>query len=128
MGRRARAIPIWWFRPRSAPVRRVVRALRFGFSRRVLHQGARPFFPDDSAGQGRLLSAGYHSVMGFWRDDTPLKELILDEKGKKELDRLWTEFDFIADYTARTLVQYFFNQSGEVQGKGAESGIAPSGG
>ena len=29
------------------------------------------FFPDNSADAGRLLSAGYHSVMGFWRDDKP---------------------------------------------------------
>ena len=62
--------------------------------------------------------------MGYWRDDTPLMELILDEKGKKELDRLWDEFDFIADHTARTWVQYYFNQSGEVAGKGRESGTA----
>ena len=82
------------------------------------------YFPDDSEDKGRLLSAGYHSVIGFFRDDTPLVELILDEKGRKELDRLWNEFDFIADFTARTWVQYFFNQSGEVQGKGAESGTA----
>jgi len=80
------------------------------------------FFPDDSSDSGRLLSAGYHSVMGFWRDDNPLQELILDEKGKKELDKLWTEFDFYAEHTARTFVQYYFNQSGEVQGGGAESG------
>ncbi|HTM50963.1 MAG TPA: DUF1592 domain-containing protein, partial [Bryobacteraceae bacterium] len=82
------------------------------------------FFPDDSKDKGRLLSAGYHNVMGYWRDDTPLMELILDEKSKKELDRLWIEFDFIADFTARTWVQYFFNQSGEVQGTGRESGTA----
>ena len=62
--------------------------------------------------------------MGYFRDDTPLMELILDEKGQKELNRLWDEFDFIADYTARTWIQYYFNQSGEVQGKGAESGTA----
>ena len=80
------------------------------------------FFPDDSSDSGRLLSAGYHSVMGNWRDDIPLQELILDEKGKKELDKLWTEFDFYAEHTARTFVQYYFNQSGEVQGGGAESG------
>lgn len=79
------------------------------------------YFPDDSEDKGRLLSAGYHSVLGFFRDDTPLMELILDEKGKKELDCLWNEFDFIANFTARTWIQYFFNQSGEVQGKGAES-------
>lgn len=80
------------------------------------------YFPDDSEDKGRLLSAGYHNTMGYFRDDTPLMELILDEKGKKELNRLWEEFDFIAGYTARTWVQYYFNQSGEVQGKGAESG------
>ncbi|MEO8051105.1 MAG: DUF1592 domain-containing protein [Acidobacteriota bacterium] len=79
------------------------------------------YFPDDSEDKGRLLSAGFHSVMGFFRDDTPLRELILDEKGQKQLDRLWQEFDFIADFTARTFVQYFFNQSGEVLGKGAEA-------
>jgi hypothetical protein len=79
------------------------------------------FFPDDSEDKGRLLSAGYHSVMGFYRDDKPLMELILDEKGQTELNRLWAEFEYIADFTGRTFVQYFFNQSGEVLGKGAES-------
>src|SRR5262249_12515390 len=80
------------------------------------------YFPDDSEDKGRLLSAGYHNVMGYWRDDTPLMELILDDKGQKELNRLWDEFDFIAAHTERTWDQYYFNQSGEVDGKGAESG------
>ena len=85
------------------------------------------FFPDDSQDKGRLLSAGFHNVMGYFRDDTPLMELILDEKGQKELNALWDEFDFIGDYTIRTWVQYFFNQSGEVEGKGRESGsVRPS--
>ena len=79
------------------------------------------YFPDDSEDKGRLLSAGYHSVLGFFRDDQPLMELILDEKGQKELNRLWEEFEFISQFTARTFIQYFFNQSGEVFGKGAES-------
>ncbi len=79
------------------------------------------YFPDDSEDKGRLLSAGYHSVVGFYRDDTPLMELILDEKGQREINRLWTEFDYIASFTDRTWTQYFFNQSGEVQGHGAES-------
>jgi hypothetical protein len=79
------------------------------------------YFPDDSEDKGRLLSAGYHNTMGYFRDDTPLMELILDEKGRKELDRLWDDFEFIANYTARTWVQYFFNQSGEVRGEGSES-------
>jgi hypothetical protein len=86
------------------------------------------FFPDDSEDKGRLLSAGYHSVLGFYRDDTPLMELILDDKGQKELNRLWTEFDYMADFTSRTWVQYFYNQAGEIDGKGAESeAIKPAG-
>jgi hypothetical protein len=80
------------------------------------------YYPDDSADQGRLLSAGYHSVVGFFRDDRPLMELILNAQQQKELNRLWDQFDFIANITARTWTQYYFNQSGEVQGNGAESG------
>ncbi len=60
--------------------------------------------------------------MGFWRDDNPLVELILDDAGKKELDKLWTEFDFYASHTARTFIQFYFNQSGEVLGGGSEAG------
>ena len=82
------------------------------------------YFPDDSEDKGRLLSAGYHSVMGYFRDDRPLMELVLYAKQQQELDRLWNEFEFTANITARTWTQYFFNQSGEVQGKGAESGTA----
>ena len=78
------------------------------------------YFPDDSEDKGRLLSAGYHNIMGYYRDDLPLIQLILDDNGKRELDRLWNEFDYIADFSARTWTQYYFNQSGEVFGKGDE--------
>ena len=80
------------------------------------------FYPDDSEDKGRLLSAGYHNVMGYFRDDTPLSELLLDEKGQKDLEALWDEFEFVAGYTARTYIEFFFNQSGEVLGNGRESG------
>jgi Protein of unknown function (DUF1592)/Protein of unknown function (DUF1588)/Protein of unknown function (DUF1587)/Protein of unknown function (DUF1595)/Protein of unknown function (DUF1585) len=79
------------------------------------------YFPDDSEDKGRLLSAGYHNTMGYYRDDLPLIQLILDDKGTQELNRLWNEFDYIADFSANTWTQYYFNQSGEVFGKGAES-------
>src|SRR4051794_25877291 len=52
---------------------------------------------------GRLLSAGFHSMTGYFRDDAPLSELLLDEAGRRELDALWEEFDFI---TAAPLRQY----------------------
>jgi hypothetical protein len=80
------------------------------------------YYPDDSEDKGRLLSAGFHNVMGYFRDDTPLVELILDDGQRKELDELWLEFDMIADFTTRTYIQFFFNQSGEIEGRGRESG------
>ena len=46
--------------------------------------------------KGRLLSAGLHSQSGYFRDDRPMYELILDEAEQKELDRLWLELDVIA--------------------------------
>ncbi len=70
------------------------------------------YYPDDSTDRGRFLSAGYHNTGGYYRDDTALMELILDAKGRRDLNRLWDEFDFVADQTARTWTQYFFNQSG----------------
>jgi len=82
------------------------------------------YWPDDSEDRGRLLSAGYHNVMGYYRDDTALMELILDAKGQQELNRLWEQFEYISNYTARTFIQFYLNQSGAVYGKGAESGSA----
>ncbi|MBM3792710.1 MAG: DUF1592 domain-containing protein [Acidobacteria bacterium] len=80
------------------------------------------FYPDDSEDKGRLLSAGFHNVMGYFRDDTPLMELILDEGQREELETLWLEFDTVADQTTRTYVQFYYNQSGEIEGRGRESG------
>src|SRR6185312_10189397 len=80
------------------------------------------YWPDNSVDQGRLLSAGYHNSGGYYRDDTALMQLILDKRGQDRLNRLWDEFDFVADQTANTWTQYYFNQSGEVDGNGDESG------
>ena len=41
------------------------------------------YFPDDSEDKGRLLSAGYHNIMGYYRDDLPLMQLILDDNGTR---------------------------------------------
>jgi hypothetical protein len=50
---------------------------------------------------GRLLSAGFHSQMGYFRDDGPLYQLILSQDEQRELDRLWQELDFIASAPIR---------------------------
>jgi hypothetical protein len=78
------------------------------------------FYPINTIDQGRYLGAGFHNVMGYFRDDATLSDLILDEKGKKELDTLWQEFDFIADYTIRTWQQFIFFNGGGNRGINVE--------
>ena len=36
--------------------------------------------------EGRYLSAGFHNVMGYFRDDQPLYELLLDKEQRAKLD------------------------------------------
>ncbi|MGH9840326.1 MAG: DUF1592 domain-containing protein [Blastocatellia bacterium] len=64
------------------------------------------FYPIITMDRERYLGAGIHSRLGYFRDDAPLIELILDEKEKQELEALWHEFDFIADYSFRTYAQF----------------------
>src|SRR5262245_30466560 len=49
----------------------------------------RVFLKEDTESEGRLLSAGFHLMTGYFRDDAPLAELILDERDRRELDELW---------------------------------------
>lgn len=74
------------------------------------------YFPDNTRDTGRHLSAGFHNVMGYFRDDRPLYELMLDEKGQRELDAMWRELDFVALGLTRTFIQFFLNESGEARG------------
>lgn len=55
----------------------------------------------DRLNTGRLLSAGFHNQMGYFRDDQPLCELVLGDSQKTQLDRLWEEFDFACNVPAR---------------------------
>ncbi|QDS94991.1 hypothetical protein FF011L_37750 [Roseimaritima multifibrata] len=57
--------------------------------------------PKEKQQKGRLLNAGFHSMMGYYRDDQPLVELVLDADEKQQLDRLWEELDFIASAPQR---------------------------
>ncbi len=61
----------------------------------------------------RLLSAGFHSQMGYFRDDVPLYELLLSEAQRRELDVLWQELNFIADVPQRQHQGYIWYERGE---------------
>jgi hypothetical protein len=54
----------------------------------------------------RGLAAGFHLVDGFFRDDLPLMQKVLDEKEQQELDHLWRELDFVTQ-SAEVLIRGF---------------------
>lgn len=58
--------------------------------------------------KGRLLSAGFHSMMGYFRDDAPLYDMVLDEAQQQQLDRLWQELDFVASAPMRQYVGFLW--------------------
>lgn len=77
----------------------------------IAERGRMEFYdPND---RGRLLSAGFHNMMGYFRDDQPLMELILDENGRKELNRLWTDFDMVAQVPERMHLEFIFYERAE---------------
>jgi len=58
--------------------------------------------------KGRLLSAGFHSMMGYFRDDRPLYDMILNKAGQAEIDALWRELDFVASAPTRQYVGFLW--------------------
>ena len=67
------------------------------------------FFVDDTRG----LSAGFHLIEGFFRDDQPLCKLVLSESEKKQLDGLWTELLFCTDIWHKMLRGFVFFERSE---------------
>jgi mono/diheme cytochrome c family protein len=61
----------------------------------------------------RLLSAGFHSQMGYFRDDRPLYELVLDSRQQRELDALWKDLDFITHAPVRQFKQFIWFERAE---------------
>ena len=68
---------------------------------------------EDKANVGRLLNAGFHSMTGYFRDDAPLAELILDDAGRAELDRLWREFHFVTGDPIRQYSSFLWFERAE---------------
>lgn len=67
----------------------------------------------NEASRGRLLSAGFHNQQGYFRDDGTLCDLLLDAAGKKELDRLWHEFDLISEGPQRQYRSFIWYERAE---------------
>ena len=52
-------------------------------------------------------------MTGYFRDDAPLYELILDTQGQRELDGLWEEFDFITGAPMRQYASFLWFERAE---------------
>jgi hypothetical protein len=72
-----------------------------------------PYFDPKQAGKGRHLTAGFHLMQGYFRDDEPLMELVLDEAGRRELDALWQELNFITLVPMRQYKDFIFFERAE---------------
>ncbi len=70
-------------------------------------------FVDDPGDKGRLLTAGLHNSMGYFRDDQPLMELILDEAGRAKLDHMWMDFNQVAFVPERMHTEFFHYERAE---------------
>src|SRR5712691_10270864 len=72
-----------------------------------------PYYDASSSPKGRFLSAGFHLMHGFYRDDGPLCELVLDEPAKREIDTLWDELHFITLDPVRQYKDFIFFERAE---------------
>jgi len=72
-----------------------------------------PYFAPNQADKGRPLTAGFHLMQGYFRDDQPLCEMILDAKQKRELDALWDELNFMTLAPLRQYADFIFFERAE---------------
>ncbi len=72
-----------------------------------------PYFDPKEAGKGRPLTAGFHLMQGYFRDDEPLYELVLDEARQREIDGLWKELNFVALAPLRQYRDFIFFERAE---------------
>ena len=72
-----------------------------------------PYFDAKAADKGRPLTAGFHLMQGYFRDDEPLCELILDGPQRRELDALWDELNFITLAPMRQYADFIFFERAE---------------
>jgi mono/diheme cytochrome c family protein len=72
-----------------------------------------PYFDLKGGAQGRPLSAGFHLMQGYFRDDAPLCELVLDQAGHDQLDLLWRELNFVTGAPMRQYRDFIFFERAE---------------
>lgn len=72
-----------------------------------------PYYDKSSSPKGRFLSAGFHLMQGYYRDDAPLRELVLDDAERREIDALWNELHFVSQDPIRQYKDFIFFERAE---------------
>lgn len=75
---------------------------------------SRGHYSDANLGKDvRLLSAGFHLMQGYFRDDLPMQELLLTEEERQELDHLWRDLNFATLAPYRQYRDFLFFERAE---------------
>lgn len=79
----------------------------------VVSERGRMFLPPEKRNKGRHLSAGFHMMLGYFRDDAPLYDLILELEDQRELDAMWHELEFVPRTPVRQFADFVYLERGE---------------
>ena len=63
--------------------------------------------------KGRLLGAGFHLQVGYYRDDAPLYDLVLNEAQRDQIDSMWRDLYFVTDAWVRQFQDYVYFERAE---------------
>lgn len=75
---------------------------------------SRGHYSDANLGKDvRLLSAGFHLMQGYFRDDLPMQELLLTDGERQELDQLWRDLNFATLAPYRQYRDFLFFERAE---------------
>jgi hypothetical protein len=69
--------------------------------------------PFEKQNKGRFLSAGFHLQVGYYRDDTPLYDMLLNDEQQTRLDEMWRELYFVTDVLVRQFQDYIYFERAE---------------
>ncbi len=79
----------------------------------LVSERGRMYLDPKEQDKGRLLSAGFHLMLGYYRDDAPLYDLLLDENQQKQLDALWLQLDFATFAPERQFQDFVYFERAE---------------
>jgi len=79
----------------------------------MLTERGRMNLPFEKQNKGRLLGAGFHLQVGYYRDDAPLYDMLLTDTQQSQLDELWRALYFVTNVLVRQYQDYIYFERAE---------------